>query len=199
MKYITFLENFDNSAYIRTFEKDKNNELSLFYHDCITIQKCSGKFAIVNQSNYKIQLITDTLEECLIGNNIDYTVDFSVDTLNDYIEKTYYDWDLDKYLTLKTLDEVIEEFNVINDNKIKPIMQRFREMYDKIKVDFPKSSDRSKFMKKHNYYADERLDENDYYSITKYINSMRANIKKQYPDDYIFFVEHLSKKLDRLY
>ena len=193
------METLPQDIYIRQYGVD--GELGLFYDkQLMYIQQCSGKFAVINYNRDRVIAIHDNIEDCTKElPTIDYVMDFMFETFDSYKDTTYYDDSLDKYTTCKSLDTILDEFRIINANKIEPLLNYIQSLYTRIRFDFPEYRDRKKILKDYTHHIQDRLDEREYESVINIIKKCKTGIKKHYPDEFNHIISQVGKDFDRLF
>lgn len=198
-KLITIMETLPQDIYIRQYSVD--DELGLFYDkQLMYIQQCSGKFAVMNYNRDRVLAIHDDIKDCTKElPAIDYVVDFMFETFDSYKDTTYYDYSLDKYTTCKSLDTIIDEFRIINANKVVPLLNYIQTLYNRILAEFPEYRDRKKIFKDFTHHIQDRLDEREYESVMSIIRKCKTGIKRHYPDEFKYITSQVGTDLDYLF
>lgn len=196
---LTVMEILPQDIYIRQYRVD--DELGLFYDkQLMYIQQCSGKYAVMNTNSNRVLAIHDDINDCTKElPQIDYILDFMFETFDSYKDNTYYDYNLDKYTTCKSLDMILDEFRIINANKVEPLLSYIQALYTRIMFNFPEYRDRKKILKDYTYHIQDRLDEREYESVMSIVKKCKNGIKKHYPDEFNHIISQVGKDFDRLF
>ena len=181
-------------------EVELNGELDLNYINSIMeIQACSGKFAVMDNSGTRVAVISDTVEECIKDHTVDYRIDFSVESLEEYIKVKYYNQEFDKYDTYKSFDEVLDEYRIIFSTKILPFLNFFETFYKHI-VKTKDYSERKKILKSYKWFhIDYLIRMRSYNSIIKMIKDCKTQLKKHFPDEFKYITSQVGNDFDHLF